>query len=205
MKSIPSARLALSAALVAAAVVTLPVAAAYAEPRVGGESSKLIDGVSNVPCNGVIYPVAVSKNYFDKDADVTQVLVKGTPQTLTAAKSKSETNQVAVSQEKTVGIDWSSNGIKASLGTKVSRTFTQGETVTFTSTNSVSITPKVDKLHATPTYFMLQANGATYQCKSGGKPTAVGAIDSVKIKVAVAMGWVITRSDGKAAVAGKDY
>lgn len=106
---------------------------------VGGESSEAIQGVANVPQNGVIYPVIRWKNFYKVNASEPTRLTPGVTNTLSTSSSRSTTNTVTGTTQQSATIKWAIPLLKMLLA-GIDTGWQSSETYTDSTTSRVAFT-----------------------------------------------------------------
>ncbi|HSY15351.1 MAG TPA: hypothetical protein VK816_05150 [Jatrophihabitantaceae bacterium] len=178
----------------------------------GGNSNTVIDGLTNLPADGVAYPVATSEYPYTKEAGATQVLTKDLTTTLTASDTTSTTDQVTTTW--TIGgslsisfqafKDFPNAGVWGSFSGAYSSAHMNGKTTTFSVSDTITVTPAVDGVTAVPVYYEVQQWGGEYTRDPDTRVTTAISTNSMYDDVAVGEGWLLSCS-GKACVPGVDF
>lgn len=165
-----------------------------------GVSSEMKSTSDKLPCDNTEYPVAVSVNDYNEDAGTPIRLNNNVKTTITATNTKTSMDQVVDTYTNSVTLSLGSDfalptGVdKGTIGYQWtnSKSYTNGTSVAFAQSQAINLTPKIDNMTATPTFFKKQIWGSYQKCDSKTKKVTKTSSDkALKLDVVVAQGWIL--------------
>jgi len=162
----------------------------------------------DIPDNKVAYNLATMFNKYKSKVGNSISLVKGASNSLSLTEAIEVTDSVTISDTHTSTIKLTGGEHipgEVSYGYSHGASYTHGTVKKFSTSNTVTITPKVDHLTATAYYYHIQMSGDRYMKVDGELVRVNKQPESFSAEITYAEGWFITRSDGTKAKAGEDY
>lgn len=190
-------------------LLALSVPAAPDARAVGGTSTRVILGLDKLPCDGVIYPVALSSTSSSRQIYAPTNLVQGVLQKISYGTENVEKDSISDSYTDTLSLAFDfapqfNSSFLVTSGGKTSFGYTRSMSTTYTNeqsnisrqSNEVNLKANIPGIQAVPTEYRTSGWGQYYRCDVNGSAEQVGGASSLKFDVATATGWVLSKTDG---------